>query len=192
MSAHFEVHVVDPHGVQAIGDFVRRVNPTVFIFDAGASFAPDTVREIARVVVTLVLGPDDPAPMIEAVEAGALGYLSRESSLKEIERGSVSVAQGTAIIPPFMLGSLLHHVVERRRGQSAALEQLDGLTAREREVFQLAAMGLGHDGIAERLFISPATARTHLHRIFKKLDIHSKAELVALAAAGGFPTSEES
>ena len=192
MSARFEVQVVDPQRVEGIDDFVMRVSPTVFVYDAGAAFAPDAVREIARAVATLVLGPDDAQPMIEAVEAGALGYLSRESSFKEIERGTVSVAEGTAVIPPFMLGSLLHHVVERRRGQSAALEQLDGLTPRESEVFRLAAMGLGHDGIAERLFISPATARTHLHRIFKKLDVHSKAELVALAASGGFPTSEES
>ena len=191
MSARFEVEVADPQEAQGIGDVVKRVSATVFVYDAGSSSAPDAVHGIARSVTTLILGPDDARSMIAAVEAGALGYLSREAPFKEIEHAVLSVQEGTAVIPPFMLGSLLHHVVERRRGESAALEQLDELTPRESEVFRLAAMGLGHDGIAERLFISPATARTHLHRIFKKLDIHSKAELVALAASGGLPTSEE-
>lgn len=161
------------------------------ILDSRGLRAGGTVSTIASSNVTLVLGDDDPETMIDAVEAGARGYVIREAPLAIIQEAAISLARGKAIIPPLMLGPLLQHVVQRRRSESAALGQLDALTRREHDVFELAAMGLGHDGVAERLFISPATARTHLHRIFKKLDIHSKAELVALAAACGLPTSEE-
>lgn len=140
---------------------------------------------------TLVLGPDDPASMVRAIEAGAIGYEERNKSLDHIVEAALRVSKGEAVIPPFMLGSLLRHVVDRARNERESLTQLDVLTSREREVFELAAFGMGHDEIAERLYISPATSRTHLHRIFKKLDIHSKAELVALAAACGLATSEE-
>ena len=131
------------HRQEGVSDIIERISPAVLVHDAGQSFESGAIREVTRSVATLVLGPDDVGPMIEAVEAGALGYLSRESSLKDIEQSTMSVAQGMAIIPPFMLGSLLHHVVEKQRGQAAAMKQLDVLTQRESEVFRLAAVGLG-------------------------------------------------
>ena len=183
LKGKFDVRLQDPGEQPGTVGTAEDAEVVVLVYDAGDAFRLGSLGESVRSVATLVLGPDEPSSMIEAVEAGALGYLDRESSLKGIERGVRAVADGTAVIPPFMLGSLLHHVVERRRRETASLEQLDGLTPREREIFALAAVGLSHEGVAERLFISPATARTHLHRIFKKLDIHSKAELVGLAAA---------
>lgn len=186
MSGHFDVTVVRADDRLD----VEGMEPSVVIMDTNGTI-PVSVRAVAASCATLVLGPDDPEAMIEAVEAGVLGYMIRESPLSEIEEGAISIAGGTAVIPPFMLGSLLHHVVERRRVEQAATEQLESLTPRESDVFELAAMGLSHDDVGDRLFISPATARTHLHRIFKKLEIHSKAELVALAASCGLPTTEE-
>ena len=192
LATDFEVQLVSAEGHQPLSEVIERSKPSILIHDTGAQLELGPSLVVVRSVPTLILGPDNSQAMIQAVEAGALGYLSRESTFGDIKQGIATVAEGTAVIPPFMLGSLLHHVVERRRGETAALEQLEGLTPREREVFEMAASGLGHKGVAERLFMSPATARTHLHRIFKKLDIHSKAELVALAASCGISTSEES
>ncbi len=130
----------------------------------------------------LVVGPDDPDSMIDALEAGALGYLPQHSSLDQIAEAVHSLAGGEAVIPPLMLGSLLKHVVRRRRAERAELERISTLTDREREVFDLLAAGLDRSAIAERLFISTGTVRSHLQRVFRKLDVHSHAEAVALAA----------
>lgn len=188
----FEVQVFDSRDTRSFAEIVRPVAPAVLVHDSSATGEMTALGDVARACPTLVLGPDEAAVLIEAVEAGAIGYMSRESALKEIKDAIMSIAQGAAIIPPFMLGSLLRHVVERRRHEAVALQHLDVLTEREREVFELASLGLGAEDLAGRLFISPATARTHLQRIFKKLNIHSKAELVALAASCGIATSEES
>ncbi len=165
--------------------------PDVIVIDLLPERDSATLTELMATAPSLVLGPDDSSVMIEAVEAGAIGYLSRETPLSQIGQVAVSVSEGVAVIPPFMLGALLHHIVEQRRVEAESAARLDDLTPREHEVFELAAMGMGHDAISDRLFMSPATARTHLHRIFKKLTIHSKAELVALAAACGLATTEE-
>lgn len=176
----------------SLPDLLERRNPDVLIYDFGEGSSQPPLPDEVGSYRCLVLGADETDSMIAAVEAGARGYISRDAPFTEIVGAAKSVDAGVAVIPPFMLGALLHHVVERRRIESASVERLDELTKREREVFELAAIGLNHDGVAERLFVSPATARTHLHRIFKKLDIHSKAELVALAAACGLATTEES
>lgn len=133
----------------------------------------------------LVLGPEDSESMIPVLEAGALGYLDSRASFQEIADAIRAVAAGTPVIPPSMLGSLLRHVVRRRRLEQRALERLEILTNREREVFELVAGGLDKHRIAEALFISPETARTHIHNILTKLELHSQVDLLALAAQCG-------
>ncbi len=73
------------------------------------------------------------------------------------------------------------YVTWSRREELSHLD-LQELTDREREVFRLAAEGARKDEIGQRLFISPDTARTHLQRVYRKLGVHSQAELIALAA----------
>jgi DNA-binding CsgD family transcriptional regulator len=85
-----------------------------------------------------------------------------------------------------MLGSLLRHVVRRRREERRAQERLKILTGRERQIFELVASGLDKYGIAETLFISPETARTHIHNVLTKLGLHSQVDLLALASQCGF------
>jgi DNA-binding NarL/FixJ family response regulator len=155
-----------------------------------ASWTPADVVAVAdetRVVVLIEGGPDD---MLAAIGAGATGVVAAESTFDRIAADVRQVANGHAVVPPAMLGVLLRNVVERHRREREALEALDVLTPREREVFELAARGLDRDGIAGNLFISPATARTHLQRVFAKLNIHSRAEAVALAARCGLDVEE--
>ncbi len=90
-----------------------------------------------------------------------------------------------------MLGGLLRHVVHRRRAARADLDRLATLTSRERDVLELVAGGLDRAAIAERLFISTDTVRTHLMRMFRKLDVHSQREAVAFAARCGLATDPE-
>ncbi len=97
--------------------------------------------------------------------------------------------KGGALVPPDLLGTLLRHLVERQR--RTIDPNLQTLTDREWQVFHLAAQGSRKDEIAEQLFISPATARTHLQRVYRKLGVHSQAELVAIAARAGQLDEEE-
>ncbi len=144
----------------------------------------DTLAAVAAAMPTLILGDDD--NLIAAVDAGCRGFLPQDATLNEISTAIDTIASGGAVVPPLLLGSLLRHLVERRRHSTArATEIMSSLTNKEREVFMLAAAGARKEEIGERLFISPGTARTHLQRVYKKLGIHSHAELVALAAGLG-------
>ena len=144
------------------------------------------VVEMAASRPVLVVGPgNDPSSMIAAVEAGALGYADLAAPLERLVEAAASVVDGVPVIPPLLLGSLLKHVVERQRLHRRALARLEVLSAREREVFELTGRGHDRQVIADTLFISPATVRTHVQNAFRKLDLHSVAELVALAAECG-------
>ena len=150
------------------------------------AFPPGKVMEVANDIPVLMFGPaEDAAAMIESVEAGALGYADIDAPLNYLIEAMHSVADGAGVVPPLLLGPLLRHVVERRRSQRRALERLQVLSPRERQVFDLTTQGLDKASVAAELFISPATARTHIQNVFRKLGVHSLAEIVALAAACG-------
>lgn len=152
----------------------------------------DEVGRLAMDASVLVLGTGDAAEMVEAVEAGAMGYLAASSPLEQITGAVRSLAKGTATVDPSLLGALLRHVVERRRAEREALSELDVLTPREDEVFRLLAKGMDNHQVGERLFISPQTVRTHTRSIMTKLDLHSRFDLVALAARCGLDLEGDS
>lgn len=184
---------IDPQYFGALTAFLS-AQPAVEVVDPADAdvcvVGPDHLERVGGRGAPLVIGPDDPMAMIAAVENGAVGYLTEHSSLDEVFRAVRSVADGEAVVPPLMLGSLLRHVVQRRRAERADLELLGSLTGREREVFDLVAAGLDRAAISERLFVSVGTVRSHLQRVFRKLDVHSQAEAVALAARCGLATSD--
>jgi DNA-binding NarL/FixJ family response regulator len=136
----------------------------------------------------LGVGPSESEAMLAAFEAGAQGYVDIGASASEIVQAARSVASGTAVVTPRLLGPLLRAVVDRRRKERSQRDTLAVLTLRERQVFELAAKGFTRSQLATELIISPATARTHLQKLMAKLDIHSQAELVALAARCGLDT----
>lgn len=147
----------------------------------------DSVRitRLASLGPVLVLGEGGADQMISAVEAGAMGYLESSASFDSITDTVRSLAKGVASVDPALLGALLRHVVDRRREEREAGQALEVLTPRERQVFGLLARGFDSGQIADDLFISVQTVRTHNRRIMSKLDLHSRAELVALAARCG-------
>lgn len=151
--------------------------------------ALEVVADTSDSVVYLAVGGEDPDEMITALEAGARGYVLTDAGFGEISDALCSVLDGIAVVPPSLLGGLLRHVVQRNRHQRAALDRVERLSDREQQVFELVAGGLDNGQIGERLYISPATVRTHVQRVFKKLDVHSRAEAVALAAAIGIDVS---
>ena len=135
---------------------------------------------------TLVLDhrPDEDA-LLHAVESGADGYTTGGAGLAAVADAVRAIARGESVVPPAMLGPLLRRLIQRRREADRSAERFGELTRREREVFALLVEGLDHKQIAARLVISPETARTHVQRVLRKLEVRSRVEAVALAARSG-------
>lgn len=176
-------HAPSPEGLEKL---VRKWGPTVTVVSIHMPRFHDVLANLEGLTAILALDDaEDPEAMLDAIESGAAGYAVAGTGLGQLVDAIRTVASGRASIPPVLLGHLLRRVVLRRRAQREALEELEELTPREREVFELAARGYSHREVADKLFISPATSRTHLQRVFSKLDLHSRSELVAMAAQCG-------
>jgi len=137
----------------------------------------------ARVVV--VSAHQSELIMARAVEAGASGFLSKETALSDVV-GSVRLAyEGETLMEPDEVRRVLRHL--RHRGAQEATEQqrAERLTPRETEILQLMADGVPSEDIAKRLGVSPYTLRTHVQNILTKLGVHSKLEALAFAIRQG-------
>jgi DNA-binding NarL/FixJ family response regulator len=124
----------------------------------------------------------DEETLLHAIEAGVDGYVTGADGVAGLADAVRSIVGGEAVIPPTMLGALLRRLIQRRRDAANAAQRLVDLTRREREVLHLLVGGHNQHGIAAELFISPETARTHVQRVLRKLDVHSRREAVALVA----------
>ena len=123
--------------------------------------------------------------IFEAVQAGAAGYLVKNSEPEDLIRGVRAAAEGDALLSPGVTRRLMSEYATRARLAPATLRQLDQLTDREREVLALVATGLSNTELAERLFVSPLTAKTHVSRIMTKLYARDRAQLVVAAYESG-------
>jgi two-component system, NarL family, response regulator NreC len=171
-------------GRQAVAEAVR-VQPDVALLDAmlpngdGIHAAAQIVDRVPTCRVIVFSGHEDERVLLDALEAGAAGYLSKESPLVDLIEATRAVHRGEALVPPRMLGAVLQRLIQRRRERDAALRRVGGLTRREREVLGLLAQGADNDEIAQRLVISPETARTHIQNMLGKLGVHSRLEAAA-------------
>ena len=122
--------------------------------------------------------------VIQAVQAGASGFLGKGVGPSELLDGIRSVAAGDALLSPKATRALL----ARFSGSNTVgldLGVLEALTEREREMMTLAAHGLSNQDIADRVFLSPLTVKTHINRAMMKLDLRDRAQLVVLAYQTG-------
>lgn len=134
----------------------------------------------------VVLAPEiTEQELLAALEAGALGYVSRQESLDRLAYDIVGATRGEACLPRDMLAPVLRLLIDRRRVADEESERLRRLSGRELEVLGLLTEGAGNDQIAARLFLSTATVRTHVQNILRKLDVHSRLEAIAFAHAAG-------
>jgi DNA-binding NarL/FixJ family response regulator len=134
----------------------------------------------------LMLTPDlTDADLFRALRAGATGLMPRDSDPAEL-RGAVRVvAAGGAQLSPGLTRRLIDEFAAQPLPTAPSPERLTTLTPREREVMALAAVGLSNVDIAERLVISPATAKTHVSRAMVKLGARDRASLVTIAYESG-------
>jgi DNA-binding NarL/FixJ family response regulator len=135
-----------------------------------------------RVVILTTFGVDE--YVFEAIRAGASGFLVKDTEPEELVHAVRVVAGGEALLSPTITRRLVEEFAARsKEPRSDARLQL--LTDREREVMALVAGGLSNDEIAKRLFLSPATAKTHVSRAMTKLGARDRAQMVVLAYESG-------
>jgi DNA-binding NarL/FixJ family response regulator len=129
--------------------------------------------------IVILADEEDQEVLISALDAGASGLVTKDSPLDRLIDGVRAAHAGEQVIPPGMMDGLLTLLLERRSGQQRALQRLDRLTARQRVVLAHLAEGASNDWIAERLVISPQTARTHIQNVLNSLGVHSRLEAAA-------------
>ena len=155
----------------------------------GAMTGIEATRRIKEVSpstkVVIMTAHDEDHLLVEAVEAGASGFLGKDEAAEELLSAAKAANDGEVLIDPATLTRLLAQVARQREAQRDAQNLLDDLTDREREILQLLAEGMRNDDIAAKLFISPQTVQTHVRNILGKLRVHSKLEAVAFAVRHG-------
>ena len=144
------------------------------------------IKEISPATkVVIMTAHDEDRLLVDAVEAGASGFLSKDDAAHELLSAAKAAADGEVLIDPETLARLLPQVTREREQTRDALALLRDLTDREREILSLLAHGMRNDDIASQLYISPQTVQTHVRNILGKLRVHSKLEAVAFAVRHG-------
>jgi len=132
-----------------------------------------------QVVVLTTFADDD--EVLNALRAGARGYLTKDAGAEEVSRAIRRVADGQADLDPGVQRRLLELIPEQFGTPSAGL----GLTDREAEVLRLIAAGLSNQEIAERLFVGESTVKTHVNHLFGKIGVRDRAQAVTYAFRNG-------
>jgi DNA-binding NarL/FixJ family response regulator len=193
LDAQDDVEVV---GEAADGDeavrLARRLGPDIVLMDirmpgtdglaATRSIVGDDRLRDVRIVILTTFELDE--YVFEAIRAGASGFLVKDTEPVELLRAVRAVAAGDALLSPGVTRRLIGAFADQTR-EPRHTPALDSLTVREREVMGLVAEGLSNDEIAERLFVSPMTAKTHVSRAMTKLAARDRAQLVVFAYESG-------
>jgi DNA-binding NarL/FixJ family response regulator len=173
-------------GAVAIEEARRRAPDVALVSIALSAYGGiATAKAISRSVpgcrVVILASKEDPSTLIDAMEAGASGYLSKESPVTDLVEAIRRVHLQGIIVPQRLLPDLIKGLVGRRRDRDDAAARYAKITAREHEVLRLLVRGADNESIARALVISPQTARTHVQNILTKLRVHSRLEAVAFA-----------
>jgi DNA-binding NarL/FixJ family response regulator len=186
-----EVCAQAPSGREGI-EATRRHRPDIVLMDLQM---PDLggVEATARLTampdidtrVIVVTTFDDDQHVLEALRAGASGYLLKRSRADELLDGIRLVAEGDGLLSPSITRRLIERVADDHAPDPGDAEALDLLTEREREVLGRVALGLNNAEIGDQLHISESTAKTHLKRLMMKLHLRDRVAAVVFAYETG-------
>ncbi len=179
--------ILRANGVQVIGEAadgeealakIELRKPQVALVDirmprlSGVEVARRVSRSTPETAVILYSGYGDKALLIEALDAGARGFVLKEAPLVDLHRAIETVARGGTYVDPVLAGAL---------ASAEVAAKLPSLTQRERDVLRLLADGHSNEEIGKELFISPETVRTHVRKAMNKLEADTRTEAVAKA-----------
>jgi DNA-binding NarL/FixJ family response regulator len=186
------------HGRAAV-EVVRRTHPDVVLMDirmpvmdgieALRAIVADPGLRDTRVVMLTTFELDE--YVFESLRAGASGFLIKDSEPAELLQAIRVAARGESLLSPTVTRRVISEFAARPPQRPSIHPGIGTLTEREREVVGLVAEGLTNDEIAERLVISPATARTHVSRSMVKLDARDRAQLVVFAYQSGLTSDRQ-
>jgi two-component system, NarL family, response regulator NreC len=187
---HFEV-VGDAGDARSGIELIARLRPDVVVLDitmAGMS-GIDAVAPIKKVsphTRVLMASQHEGMKFVQqALQAGADGYLSKDSEPEELALAIESIRRGDSYLSPKVANGIMARAVRGEAPAAADASALAVLTPREREVFQLLALGKANKEVAAVLDLSLGTVKKHRENLQRKLDCHSAAELARLAIREG-------
>jgi len=171
----------------------RSVTPDVVLMDirmpeldglaALREISADPALGVVHVVMLTTFELDE--YVFAALQAGASGFMIKDSEPTELLRAIHAAASGEALMSPSVTRTVIETFAGRPAGAASEHPRLGELTEREREVLGLVGQGLNNAEIAERLWITKATARTHVSHIMLKLGARDRAQLVVIAYSSG-------
>lgn len=177
----FEIIGEASNGVEAVA-LVKQVQPDVVLMDLrmtlldGVAATAQICAQQAKTAVLVLTSYESNADILRAIEAGAMGYLLKDAKIEELFTAVRTVAQGKAVFAPTVATRLLHQVRKPSRG---------ALSARELEVLTLVARGASNKEIAQAMYLSEATVKSHLLHLFAKLAVSDRTAAVTAALEQG-------
>jgi DNA-binding NarL/FixJ family response regulator len=192
-------NLLEEQGLQIVGEAangkdaikaVREVAPDIVVMDLNmpgmsgveATREITSVAPLTRVVVLTISDQDE--DVMDAIVAGACGYLVKDSSIQELIRGITSAAVGESLISPPIAAKVLQRVRAVTLDMGAQTIRAE-LSERELEVLRLIANGKDNSQIAEALHISPKTVKNHISNILMKLQIENRIQAAVYAVRSG-------
>ena len=185
-AGEFTTDVASAHEVVDLTDSEK---PAVVLVALDRADGASLIRRIkerqpnSRVVV--LSSSDDDLTRAKAVEAGAVGYVTKATSLEELPDLLRKAARGESLLEDDEAERLLRYLRHRRHQESTERQRANRLTPRQIEILQMMADGVPVQEIARQLHMSPYTLRTHVQNILTRLGVHTKLEALAVAIRHG-------
>jgi DNA-binding NarL/FixJ family response regulator len=183
------IEVLGTAGTAAEGRrLVERWDPDVSLIDirlgedSGIELTAQLIDADPERRIMLYTGSNDLDLLISGLDSGARGYALKDGTQGELTAALATVAEGGTYVDPRLHPALL----SRRATQTQKM-----LSKREREIMDLLAQGLTGEQVAERLFLSPETIKTHIRNAMNKLEAHTRVHAIAIALREGFISSPE-
>jgi NarL family two-component system response regulator LiaR len=174
------------NGDEAV-QMASKLCPDVILMDLlmspkdGVESTREILQKSPEARVLILTSSTDIERILPAVQAGALGYISKEAQPDELLEAIRSLYQGGVHLP----ANLTRRLLRKTQGTTHPTALAPDLTEREIEILKLVALGLGNEEIAERLVISPRTAGAHISHILEKLDLENRTQAALYALRQG-------
>ncbi|WP_109510012.1 response regulator [Nocardioides speluncae] len=195
-AAGLEVVGVAANGQEALARFPA-ARPNVVVLDLqipapnGVEVTAEIVRQDPSVRVLILSASGEQSDVLDAVKAGATGYLVKSASREELLTAVRRVSQGDTVFTPGLAGLVLGEYRRLSDGPEKTDDGTPQLTERETEVLKMVAKGMSYKQIAERLVLSHRTVQNHVQNTLRKLQLHNRVQLTRYAIEQGLDADDD-